>query len=151
MISLNKQSHVFATVRAFDVEAGFLRSGDEMQCYVVTVGSVSKPTDTLEQARAFVRWHETQEGEPGEHEQYSIVRVTWSADALERERGGFVHDTGAQAVEQVESGVVYYAAEAAQEESIMSYAYVIIGQEVFGLGDTVELALADAAQYVEGG
>ena len=151
MIGLNKQSHVFATVHAFDVEAGFLPSGTVMQCYISTVGSVSKPTDTLEQARAFVSWHETQEGEPGEHEQYSIVRVTWSADALALERGGFVHDTGVQTVEQVESGVVYYAAESAQEESIMSYAYVIVGQEVFGLGDTAEAALSDAAQYLEGG
>lgn len=124
MNTANNQSHVFATARAFDVEAGFLRNGSEMQCYVVTVGGISKPTDTLEQARAFVRWHETQEGEIGEHEQYSIVRVTWSADALALERGGFVHDTGVQTVEQVESGVVYYAAEAAQEESIMSTKYV---------------------------
>lgn len=32
-----------------------------------------------------------------------------------------------------------------------AYAYVIIGQDVFGLGDTAEAALIDAAQYVEGG
>lgn len=31
------------------------------------------------------------------------------------------------------------------------YAYVVVGQEVFGLGDTADEALADAAQYLEGG
>lgn len=33
----------------------------------------------------------------------------------------------------------------------MQYAYVVVGQEVFGIGDTADEALADAAQYLEGG
>lgn len=155
MISQTNQSHVFATVRAFDVEAGFLPSGTVMQCYISTVGSISKPTDTLEQARAFVRWHETQEGEIGEFGQYSIVRVSWDMAALAREEHGFVSDTGAQTVEPIESGVVYYAAaqpeQPEQPSAKYAYAYVVVGQEVFGLGDTVESALDDAAQYLEGG
>ena len=33
----------------------------------------------------------------------------------------------------------------------MKYAYLIVGQDDFGIGDTADAALDDAAQYIEGG
>lgn len=108
-------NHVFSYVEGFG-EAGFAEKRGKMVCYIARVGGMSKDFDSCGAARRFVRWFAGEEGEPGESEQYSIVRVTFDAAAARPACGESYSASGvvdaAKHVSIVERGRVFYASAA---------------------------------------